>query len=241
MGQQQHHPDCHFLASFVAAIINFPLWRASARAQSGFKLEGANLFHRYYKAVADPPYRGVVATMLGMTWARGIIFYSSDFGKSYLLDSGFNDLLATTMPPTIAGICVQFVNMPVVRGTITIQDPGCRHNTVRAALLDIYSTRGIKGLWHGTSAGIMKTVPKYVTAVVVRNWCEHRLPHFGDASDPQMKLIRSAVKSVAAGVAGAALTNPLDVIRNEMFKTDLPLSKTCSKLFKEEGWTFATR
>ena len=33
-------------------------------------------------------------------------------------------------------------------------------------------------------------------------------------------LRRSAVKSVAAGVAGAALTNPLDVIRNEMFKTD---------------------
>ena len=32
---------------------------------------------------------------------------------------------------------------------------------------------------------------------------------------------RSAVKSMVAGVAGAALTNPLDVVRNEMFKTDL--------------------
>lgn len=27
--------DCHFAASFVAAVINFPLWRASAIAQSG--------------------------------------------------------------------------------------------------------------------------------------------------------------------------------------------------------------
>lgn len=29
------------------------------------------------------------------------------------------------------------------------------------------------------------------------------------------QLIRSAIKSVTAGIAGAALTNPLDVIRNE--------------------------
>jgi hypothetical protein len=72
--------DCHFAASFVAAIINFPLWRASAIAQSGFKLEGANFIVRYYKAVMQPPYRGVMATMLGMTWARGAIFYGSDAG-----------------------------------------------------------------------------------------------------------------------------------------------------------------
>jgi len=30
--------DCHFAASFVAAIINFPLWRASAIAQSGINI-----------------------------------------------------------------------------------------------------------------------------------------------------------------------------------------------------------
>ena len=34
-------------------------------------------------------------------------------------------------------------------------------------------------------------------------------------------LNRAAAKSVAAGVAGAALTNPLDVIRNEMFKYEV--------------------
>lgn len=37
-----HEADAvsHFAASTIAAIINFPLWRASAIAQSGFKLEG---------------------------------------------------------------------------------------------------------------------------------------------------------------------------------------------------------
>ena len=39
-------------------------WRASAIAQSGFKLEGDNFIIRYYRAVIQPPYRGVLATVL---------------------------------------------------------------------------------------------------------------------------------------------------------------------------------
>ena len=33
------------------------------------------------------------------------------------------------------------------------------------------------GLWHGVSAGILKTVPKYVTAIVVKDFMEDNLPH----------------------------------------------------------------
>jgi hypothetical protein len=39
-------------------------------------------------------------------------------------------------------------------------------------------------------------------------------PHIG-FSVQNFQLARSAIKSVAAGMAGAVLTNPLDVIRNE--------------------------
>jgi len=37
MGGSGHDQDadCHFAASGIAAIVNFPLWRASAIAQSG--------------------------------------------------------------------------------------------------------------------------------------------------------------------------------------------------------------
>ena len=55
-------------------------WKASAIAQSGFKIEGSNAFNRYIKAVLQPPYRGVFATVMGMTWARATIFYGSDYG-----------------------------------------------------------------------------------------------------------------------------------------------------------------
>ena len=64
----------HFAASTVAAIINFPLWRASAIAQSGFKLEGKNFLARYYQAAVKPPFKGLSATIAGMAWARGAIF-----------------------------------------------------------------------------------------------------------------------------------------------------------------------
>jgi len=43
------------------------------------------------------------------------------------------------------------------------------------------------------------------------------------------------------GVAGAALTNPLDVIRNEMFKTNLSLIEAIRSLYSELGYNFLWR
>jgi Mitochondrial carrier protein len=122
--------------------------------------------------------------------------------------------IAQTLPPLIIGTVVQVVNMPLVRATITIQDPKSDMKNTWAALVYIYNTRGVSGLWHGVSAGILKTVPKYVTAIVVKDFMEDHLPH-GDSKDKTTQLTRSAIKAVTAGMAGAILTNPLDVIRNE--------------------------
>lgn len=85
---------------------------------------------------------------------------------------------------------------------------------MRAALIHIYKTKGFFALWHGVSAGIMKSVPKYITAVVVKDYLDDTLPP-APPGDKQAALSRSAVKSVLAGVAGAGLTNPVDVLRNE--------------------------
>lgn len=213
MSHHDEDADCHFAASGIAAIVNFPLWRASTIAQSGFKLEGSNIFVRYYKAI-QPPYRGVMATMLGMTWARGAIFFGSDTGKVWLKELGFHGAVAQTLPPLVIGTLVQVINMPLVRATITIQDPASTLPNVRAAIMYLYQTRGVAGLWHGVSAGVLKTVPKYITAVVVKDFMEEKLPR-ADHHDKSAQMLRSAVKSIAAGVAGAVLTNPLDVLRNE--------------------------
>ena len=58
-------------------------WKAAAIGQSGFK-EAADFYGRM-RLIFGPPYKGVAATIFGMTWARAAIFYGSDVGKERLL------------------------------------------------------------------------------------------------------------------------------------------------------------
>jgi hypothetical protein len=245
------HPLEYLIASAGAAAINYPLWRASAVGQSGFRVSSISIaglgsippsISPYIYAFA-PPYKGMVATVLGMTWARAAIFWGSDRGREVLGSHGAPDVLATVVPPLMVSTAVQCINMPVVRASITLQNPKSNLRNINAALNHIYSQHGIRGLWHGTSAGILKTVPKYCTAVVVKDYMEFILPQ-PDQSSPTLerdRLWRSAYKSAAAGVAGAGFTNPLDVIRNEMFKTNLSLTQTVKLLYKELGYSFLWR
>jgi hypothetical protein len=83
-------------------------------------------------------------------------------------------------------------------------------------------------------------VPKYCTAVIVKDLMQVYLGE-PDPNSKSDKLTKSAYKSVAAGVAGAVLTNPLDVIRNEMFKTHLKLGATVRHLYQELGMSFLWR
>jgi hypothetical protein len=176
-------PDCHFAAAGIAAMVNFPLWRASAIAQSGFKVPGATPWERYYRAALQPPYRGTLATVGGMTWARATIFYGSEYGtrvslflaqeplgKNFMKQQGFGGVLSSVVPPLVVSTFVQIVNMPLIRSTITLQvihlssalfsltvrrqNPASQLETVRASMSHLYSTKGLSSLWHGTSAGL---------------------------------------------------------------------------------------
>jgi len=249
--QAKEYPLEYLLASALAAIINYPLWRASALAQSGFRVASSSMppsLAPYVYAFA-PPYKGMVATVFGMTWARAAIFWGSDRGKEVLTSSTYSKdiispVVATILPPLLVSTIVQCINMPVVRASITLQNPQSNLTNVWASLKHIYKTQGgISSLWHGTSAGILKAVPKYCTAVMVKDYMETKLPRpdQNSTSYERDRLFRSAMKSATAGVAGAALTNPLDVIRNEMFKTNLSLLETVKKLWRNEKYHFLTR
>lgn len=251
----KEYPWEYLSASAVAALINYPLWRASAIGQSGFHVKNnviiiSNNIHwriptslsPYIYAFA-PPYKGAIATVAGMTWARAAIFWGSDYGRDILKKLNFNETISTIIPPLIISTLVQFVNMPIVRATITIQNPKSDINNVTSAIKYIYNQHGWSGLWHGTSAGVMKTVPKYCSAIIVKDIMEEYLPQ----SDPLSltynsdRLWRSAYKSSIAGICGAVLTNPLDVIRNEMFKTNMKLTETIRYLHNKHGYKFIIR
>jgi hypothetical protein len=164
-----------------------------------------------YKLALSPPYRGVVAVVGGMTWARAGIFYGSDVIKSG------NPTWNVLLPPLLSSTLVQIVNMPIIRASITLQNPDYGPLSTSGALKKIYAEEGVRGLWHGTSAGILKTVPKYCTAVIVKDVIATYYP----APESETSLERYArlgTKAVVAAVCGAVLTNPADVVRNEMFK-----------------------
>ena len=258
-------PEVYFAASGCAAIVNYPLWKASAIAQSGFDARiGVSGRARALLAPLAPPYKGLIPVVSGMTWARAAIFYGSDRGAAALRAAGVRDPLLTTLaPPLVVATLVQLVNQPLVRASVMIQDPASPHTGVPAAMRAVYRSTGLAGLWHGTSAGVFKTVPKHVhqrrlrsrggwklsppprrlsrcrycTAVAVKEFMEHQLPRprAGGSRERSEALARSAVKSCTAALAGAVLTNPLDVIRNEMFKTDLPLGAAVRRLHAAHG------
>jgi len=250
----KEYPRQYFLASAFAATGCYPLWRSAAMGQSGFKvgtlkaagIEVPSTLAPYLRGFL-PPYKGALATVCGMTYARAAIFYLSDYGHEVLAKEwGCDEVVATIVPPLVVSTVVQVANQPVVRATVTLQDPTYEHPNVWRSVKHIYRTHGMPGLWHGTTAGVLKTVPKYCTAIAIKDWAERKLPlpDRGGEADydyDQAMLARSALKSALAGVTGAALTNPLDVIRNEQFKTDKGLTETTLALYREMGWGFASR
>jgi len=251
MSPKEHFKE-YLLASALAAGINYPLWRVSAMGQSGFQLSSHHInppvplpsFLAPYAYAFAPPYKGMIATILGMTWARAAIFFGSDVGKELLRDTlHCSTIVYNMLPPLMVSTMVQCINQPVVRASITLQNPAENLQNVRASVAWIYHKYGLSGLWHGTSAGILKTVPKYCTAILVKDYMEAMLPH-PEKDSPTLRrdnLCRAACKSAVAGLAGAALTNPFDVIRNEMFKTNLSLFHAFAKLREDLGWRFIMR
>jgi hypothetical protein len=242
-GGSMRHFCAHLGGSAAAAIFNFPLWKAAAIGQSGFK--EAPDFAGRMRLIFGPPYKGVTATIFGMTWARAAIFYGSDVGKDYMVQQGHSTALASTVPPMGLAVFVQVANQPIVRSTIMLQDPSSTQPNVLSQLVELTRTRGWKAAYHGSSASVLKTVPKYVCAILVKDWVAANLPppsaREGTRQHKVEALNRAAVKSVAAGVAGAALTNPLDVIRNEMFKFEEGFGQTVQRLLRSEGWAFCLR
>ena len=182
-----------------------------------------------------------------MTWARAAIFWGSDYGRDLLQNAGYSESVATVAPPLVVSTMVQVANQPLIRATITLQNPQLETplRNVMEAVRWLYGHKGLNSLWHGTTVGCFKTVPKYCTAVVVKDYMdEHVLPPALPSSPTSQYdvLERSALKSVSAGVVGAVLTNPLDVIRNEMFKTHHGMFRTIRDLQAELGtWGWLTR
>ena len=144
----------HLLSSLIAAIINFPLWKASALAQSGALGSTKNSSYlTVYKNAIKPPYKGIPAVVLGMSWARFAIFYGSErfsYAFSGVISSSKKNepsFVETLLPPMLLSTFVQIVNMPLIRTSIVLQSPDCHWKGTTDGLQSLYRSEGVEGLW----------------------------------------------------------------------------------------------
>lgn len=240
-------PLPYLAASAVSSTVTFPFWKAAAMGQSGYTLTSSSALGRFFEA-ARPPWRGAFVVVSGMTWGRAAILFGSDEGSRWLLRNGWDSLASTTLPPVVVSAYVQVANQPFVRSSIMLQgDPQVRFAAEsRTPNLDVMRhlcrTKGVGALWRGTGVGLLRTVPKYAVTIAAKNTMEGALaPVDPSSSSTCAVVVRSAKKSVAAGILGALITNPLDVAQNEMFKTEESLPATVRRLCKQEGTQWMSR
>jgi hypothetical protein len=230
-------PVPYFAASGLSALAFFPLWKAAAIGQSGYEVAGKSYLSKYIQAVM-PPWKGSMVVIGGMTWARAVIFFGSDMGAQYMKKQGFGTFVSTAVPSLTLSAFVQVTNQPFVRTSVMLQNPqeelAARRFPNFEMAKHLYRTKGVGSLWLGTNAGILKTAPKYMVAIIIKDSMGSYLAPV-DKNDSTGLLLRSAKISVTAGVAGAVLTNPFDAVRNEMFKTEEGLVAAVTRMSRESG------
>mmetsp|Transcript_18644 Transcript_18644/g.34827 ORF Transcript_18644/g.34827 Transcript_18644/m.34827 type:complete len:266 (-) Transcript_18644:13-810(-) len=193
--------DCHAAGAFVAAVINFPLWRASTLLLHGLKVEGQTQAARLVNAAFSPPYRATFASIFAMTWSRGAIFYGSDRGYNYLREQDCDMVTASVVPSLAVSSAVSVLNTPLIMGTLALQNPQTPESSIINYMLGTYRRVGLSGLFGGASLVMMRTVPKYAAIVTINNHLDDTLA--GD---------RRLLKGPLAGAAAVVLTNPLDAL-----------------------------
>jgi len=235
-------PIPYLAAAGVSAFTFFPFWKAAAIGQSGYGVAGEGYWQKYFEAM-KPPWRGSAVVIGGMTWARAAIFYGSDVGAQHMRANGFSVGMSATVPSLVMSCFAQTVNQPFVRSSIMLQNPAeelSRKMFPNIAMLQhLAQTKGLASWFKGLDAAIIKTAPKYVVAVVIKDFMGDFLAPV-DPKNKQAVLMKSAKVAVTAGVTGAILTNPLDVVRNEMFKTEEKMVACTLRMSRETGvkWLF---
>merc|ERR1712070_286524 len=176
--------------------------------------------------------------------ARAAIFYGSDRGSRAMKEQGYNQAVASTVPSLAMSAFAQTANQPFVRSSIMLQNPAeelAKRTFPNIAMLQhLQSTKGLSSWFTGLDAAILKTAPKYMVAVVIKDYMGEYLAPV-DPQDKTATLLKSVKVAVTAGVAGAVLTNPLDVVRNEMFKTEESMVACATRMTKETGFKWFLR
>merc|ERR1719313_1250279 len=94
-------------------------------------------------------------------------------GSQWMKSQGFGKAISTTVPSLLVSSFVQVTNQPFVRTSVMLQNPGeplAKETFPNFAMLrHLAKTKGLGSLWLGTNAGILKTAPKYMVAIWIKD------------------------------------------------------------------------
>lgn len=237
--------DCIFFGAFAAALINFPIWRAGAvHLFSSTSLRGANNASSSFsvttsalpksssssssRTLTNQPYRGVVGSVLAMTWSRGGIFFASQLGYRKMREAGFGRLESSVAPSFLSSSLIQFLNTPLIMGTLAMQNPQYQgNNSVLSCLANTYQKTGFASLFAGATSVMLRSVPKYVAIISIDNYLDEALT--GEAK---------FCKGSLAGIGAVLLTNPFDSLHAEYLKAE---KLSLVSVIKREGLSLLSK
>ena len=129
-----------------------------------------------------------------MTWARATIFYGSEQGKR-LLEEHFaiTGAWAGALPALVTSTGVQIVNMPIIRATITLQNPASPYR--------VRGTVGMDGVEQGWPATRTRTRP-----------CSHQPVHSQNHAPQTTSEALSAIYQ-KSGLKGLWLGTPAGIAK----------------------------
>lgn len=118
-----HHVWEHVIASGFASTLTYPLWRATAMAQSGFVVQPTILSTTIvgrvlapYVVAASPPYKGLFSASAIMTVGRFAIFWGSDALSARMRANKYPSAVCGIVPPALISTMVVTARIRPVNG-----------------------------------------------------------------------------------------------------------------------------
>jgi len=196
-------------------------------------------------------YSGVLPQLVGVAPEKAIKLTVNDLvrGKFTDLQTGSIPLWAEILAGGTAGGCqVVFTNpLEIVKIRLQVQGEAIRaaaqegEQLTKRSALWIVRHLGLKGLYKGASACLLRDVP--FSAIYFPTYNHLKKDFFGESPQKKLGVVQLLTAGAIAGMPAAYLTTPCDVIKTrlqvEARKGDTAytsLRDCAQKVFKEEGF-----
>lgn len=202
-------------------------------------------------------YSGVSAVLVGSTISSAIYFGTCEFAKAFLASKTALLQLPSLAIPPLAGALGNVVSSTVMvpKELITQRMQAGAAGRSWQVLLATIEREGIRGLYAGYSATILRNLPTGVLSFSSFEYLKAAV--LSKTKKPHLEPFQSVCCGALAGAISAFLTTPLDVVKTRLMTQGIGVkaglkseiaasaykgfSSTIHQIWREEGWLGLTR